>query len=636
MRAVLTGTDLLKDIDGSFKAIETNTNIQTEVPTDLYFDTTKLDTLISGSSINEIVYISKDNLNGVAGNIDLTEISENTQGRETLKATIKRYCENKNYTFTLLTVDDNAITVPFVEDNDNKLIIRIAFDTTALIDDIYAKDNWEFLKLMYDVDENSIPKTYINDEELGFDSIGTTIRDNGVHPNYLVKKRFTPADNRLFPKLLKINTIEELETIKQSLEVDEYIQEYIYNPNDLLDNRIKFYRSVDLLYGSNLDVLNLWCVEFTHAFEIDEVCDYNDNNEIQYWERPKYVYKFKNAGDKDPHLSGDENTKVLMQDGSKVTLSSLQPNSVIKTISIPNLPINEIDYQTNNWTSSYSDFIDNFQIDNATLQSKRVQENWVGFFYEIETTDGIIFSDVSQASILCKALESDSADNYIVKFKTYATIDTNDTILLFDTETSTMVEQNINTITISYGMVNVYTTDFEQIDVFLTMEESENQRFGIMTHNYTYDCREALPAPACTRCSDGTYAKWNFTQCCRCYGYACNNASGYAAGCTLDGVGYLCSVGSFCNNQKSDKRLKKKIKYIETTEEGLKLYTFEFKKSYINKAKMLYNVDLNGTYKGVLAQDLIDTKFESNVTIESDGYYAVDYDGIGIKLEKLK
>ena len=637
MRAVLTGTDLLKDIDGSFKAIETNTNIQTEVPTDLYFDTTKLDTLISGSSINEIVYISKDNLNSVVGNIDLTEITENSTGRENLKTTLKRYCENKNYTFTLLTVDDNAITVPFVEDNDNKLIIRIAYDTTAIIDDLYAKDNWEFLKLMYDVDENSIPKTYINDEELGFDSIGTTIRDNGVHPNYLVKKRFTPADNRLFPKLLKINTIEELETIKQSLEADEYIQEYIYNPNDLLDNRIKFYRSVDLLYGSNLDVLNLWCVEFTHAFEIDEVCDYNDNNEIQYWERPKYVYKFKNAGDKDPHLSGDENTKVLMQDGSKVTLSSLQPNSVIKTISIPNLPINELDYQTNDWTSSYSDFINNFQIDSATLQSKRVQENWVGFFYEIETIDGIIFSDVSQASILCKTLESGSTDNYIVKFKQYSQIDESDTILLFDTQTSTMVEQNINTITISYGMVNVYTTDFEQIDVFLTMEESENQRFGIMTHNYTYDCRYAYPAPSCTRCSDGTFAKWNFTQCCRCVpGSGCNYVSGYAQGCTLDGQGYLCTAGSYCNGNKSDKRLKKKIKYIETTKEGLKLYTFEFKKSYINKVKMLYNVDLNGTHKGVLAQDLIDTKFESNVTIESDGYYAVDYDGLGIKLEKLK
>jgi hypothetical protein len=636
MRAVLTGTDLLKDIDGSFKVIETNTNIQTEVPTDLYLDTTKLDSLISGSSINEIVYITKENLNGIGENLDLTEISENTTGKESLKNTLKRYCENKNYTFTLLNVDDNAITVPFVEDDDNKLIIRIAFDTTAVIDDLYAKDNWAFLKLMYDTDENSIPKTYINDEEFGFDSIGTTIRDNGTHPNYLVKKRFTPADNRVFPNVLKINTIEELETLKESLEVDEYIQEYIYNPNDLLDNRIKHYRSVDLLYGGNLDVLNLWCVEFANTFEIDEVCDYNDNNEIQYWERPKYVYKFINVGEKDPHLSGDENTKVLMQDDSITSLSTIEDGSIIKTISIPNLPINELDYQTNEWSSSYTDFINNYQIDTATLQSKRVQQNWIGFFYEIETTDGIMFSDVSQASVLCKVLQSGSMDSYIVKFKTYATIDETDILLLFDTETSTMVEKTINTITYSYGMVDVYTTDFEQIDIFLTMEESENARFGIMTHNYTYDCRNAYNFPSCNRCGDGQYRKLGVSGCCRCYGGGCESAGNYAGGCSMSSYPSPCFTGSYCNGQKSDKRLKKKIKYIETTKEGLKLYTFEFKKSYINKALTQNNIDLSGTYKGVLAQDLINTKFEPHVIIEADGYYAVDYDGLGIKLEKLK
>ena len=53
-------------------------------------------------------------------------------------------------------------------------------------------------------------------------------------------------------KVLKITTIEELGTLKESLDIDEYLQEYIYNPNDLIDNRVKFYRSVDLIYGSNL------------------------------------------------------------------------------------------------------------------------------------------------------------------------------------------------------------------------------------------------------------------------------------------------------------------------------------------------------------------------------------------------
>jgi len=212
MRAVLTGTDLLKDIDGSFKTIETNTNIQTAVDADIYFNENDFHTFISGTSINEIVLISKTELNSILTDIELNENDEiiSNNGKD-FSSALKSYCETNGMTFTPIIVDKNAVTVPFVEDDDNKLIIRIAYDTTALIDDTYANDNWAFLKLMHDTDENSIPKTYINDEELGFDSIGTTIRDNGVHPNFLVKKRFTPADNRTFPKVLKVNTIEELE-----------------------------------------------------------------------------------------------------------------------------------------------------------------------------------------------------------------------------------------------------------------------------------------------------------------------------------------------------------------------------------------------------------------------------------------
>ena len=56
MRAVLTGTDLLKDINGSFKAIETNTNIQTAVDATIYFNQDDFNTFISESAINEIVF----------------------------------------------------------------------------------------------------------------------------------------------------------------------------------------------------------------------------------------------------------------------------------------------------------------------------------------------------------------------------------------------------------------------------------------------------------------------------------------------------------------------------------------------------------------------------------------------------
>jgi hypothetical protein len=637
MRAVLTGTDLLKDIDGSFKTIETNTNIQTAVDATIYFNVDEFNTFISESAINEIVLISKTQLNTTVFDIELDENNQIISNSGTdLSLFLKSYCENNGITYTPIMVDNNSVTVPHVEDTDNKLIIRIAYDTTALIDDLYARDNWEFLKLMYDTDEASIPKTYINDTELGFDSIGTTIRDNGNHPNFLVKKRYTPDDNRTFPKVLKISTIAELETLKESLDSEEYLQEYIYNPNDLIDNRAKFYRSVDLIYGSNLDVLNLWCVEHGNSFAIDPICDYDDNNMVQYWERPKYIYKFINSGDKDPHLSGDENTKVLMEDGSKVNLSTLQPGSTIKTISIPNLPVNELDYAINEWSSSYDEFINNYQTDTATLQSKNVQENWIGFFYEIETTDGIKFSDVSQAAVLCKTLQSGSIDNYIVKFKTYGGLLPTDTLLLVDTETSTVVDKSIDNITISYGMIDVYTTDFEQIDVFLTMEESENSKWGIMTHNYTYDCFELYYYPTCYGCSNNSYQQWGNSACCRCGGQYNPCVEGFFS--CLDADAWQtqqCGSFGYCNANKSDKRLKKKIKHIKTLENGIKIYTFEFKESFIKKTKKLYDDDMSGVWEGVMAQDLIGTKYDVYVKIDEDGYYSVDYEGLNIKLKKL-
>ena len=97
-----------------------------------------------------------------------------------------------------------------------------------------------------------------------------------------------------------------------------------------------------------------------------------------------------------------------------------------------------------------------------------------------------------------------------------------------------------------------------------------------------------------------------------------------------------CSSYGYCNGQKSDKRLKKNIKHIKTLENGIKIYTFEFKESFIKKTKKLYDEDVSGVWEGVMAQDLIGTEYDVYVIISEDGYYSVDYEGLGIKQNKLK
>jgi len=639
MRGVIIGTDFVRDTDGSFKAIETNTNIHPAVDLRYYFDVNILDQIVSGTEINEIHLINKTNLRaGYYPEVELTPESENTISGSSIdnnrskifSQMIEYYCQSKGFTFNNILLDANSITIPYIEDSDNKLIIRIAYDVTALIDDTYARDNWEFLKLMYDSNPTSIPATYINDVELGFDSIGTTLRDNGVHPNYMIKKRITPADNHIHPKLYKINTIVELDTLKSELADDEYIQEYVLNDSDLLDGKLTHYRSVDLIYGSNLDILNLWSVQFSNAFDLDSVCDLDDNNKIPIWERPKYFYKYNN-NEKTPKVSADASTKVFLPDNTLTLLSSLNQNDTVKSITIPDLPMEENTVNLFNWSGSFDNLINNFEVSSSQLTNIVKRENWVGFFWNVECDGGTKFSDVSHAMILKKELESGSTSNYVVKFTQYMDLKPNDTLILFDSQTNSLIEKTIQTITYSYDEIEVYAVNFEELDLFLTAEEG-GLRYGLLTHNYTYDCRSfTANCLYCTDCSSNIIDYWDTFQCCRCGGAYpnCDNQPGGHILCTLSPCGEpfpvptSCAEGPYCNTNKSDIAHKENIKWIGKSNDGINIYQYNYKGE-------------EGLYEGVIGNELIGTAFEHALLVNpEDGLFMVDYNKIDVKLKKI-
>jgi hypothetical protein len=71
----------------------------------------------------------------------------------------------------------------------------------------------------------------------------------------------------------------------------------------------------------------------------------------------------------------------------------------------------------------------------------------------------------------------------------------------------------------------------------------------------------------------------------------------------------------------SDSRLKDDINLIGTSESGLNIYSFKYK-------------DKEGYYQGVMAQELIGTKFESAVILEDD-FYSVNYDLIDVDFKQI-
>jgi hypothetical protein len=644
MRAVIIGTDFMKDTDGSFKALETNTNISLATQWSHNVDLSEFENFVSESNFTEIVLIFHESSTGVVSdntiNIDYEEYLSNRtiigyhpNGSTNYETTekdsklgfagyLETFCTGSNITFTKIKTDINSITIPYVEDSDEKLIIRLTYDTTAVIDDTYAKDNWEFLKLMYDADSNSIPKCYINDTELGIDSIGTELRDNGNHPNYCIKKRNTPSPNRIYPKLYKISTLEELNNLKSTLEIDEYIQEFIYNTDDLLNNRIKSYRSIDIVVGSNLNIIQLQVNETTSMMEIISSADFDDTNQVQAWDRLRYLPKFYNfTSEFAVKLSATDETKVLLPNGSVELAKNLELNDSVKSINFSTLPSGSLKLEE--WSASFDDTISNYNISSSTLVNKESLQ-FLGIIVTINTDTNSTFSDVEHAKIMVK-------DNDNVLFKDYSKLTVGDKILIFDSQTETLIESTITNLNFKIELLTGYILNFEELDLFLTLEETENQqRYGIVTHNYDYDCvyrrcasyadKVAYWFYTCYIYNNSTYLNgWVCVRTDRTdpYGYAC----GYSAGEATYWVGSI--TGPYCNDQKSDIQYKENLILIGKSNNGLNIYQFNYKGE-------------DGLYEGVIAQELIGTEFETALSKNEDNLYLVDYNKIDVEFKKIK
>lgn len=638
MRAVITGTDFLKDTDGSFKAIETNTNIGMGVDVTRYLDSVEFTNFVSSNGFNEIVILyNVKNVILTNKEGELEQKDPNYSKNYNFKSFLEQNYSGSAVNVTVQQLDETAITIPNIEDSDNKLIIRVAYDSTAIIDDIYARDNWEFLKLMHDTNPNSIPATYINDSELGFDSIGITLRDNGNHPNYCVKKRITPANNNVYPTFLKITTLEQLDSVKEGLESDEYLQEYVFNSSDLLENKLKVYRSVDMVYGSELDVLNLWMIENTNILDIVDNPDYNNNNQIQLWDRNRYTTKYNsNTEEIGIKFSADAGTKILDVNNNIILVDNLNAGDLIKSISFPLLQSDISDQDLSIWTGSIESVVTEYNVISAQVVSK-IEKPYFGEIIEFELENGTVFSDVPHASILAKAEVSGS---FVSKFINYELLETGSTVFLWDNTANTILSSSVVELRYSYQQLKAYVLDVDEFDLFLTLEESDANRYGLITHNYDYDCiifqcgfTEYMSAQ-CVDCGNGTNTPPCLTRsgCCRIG--ANYSTPGSCTTWVSDFWGSYCGLGfstptniGYCNAQKpSDTNLKTDVKFLTKSVEGLQIYSFK----YVDFIKELWlketGEDIEGTWIGVMAQELIGTKWENSLIKHPEGFYIVDYD----------
>lgn len=321
MKSVLISVDFIYKQDGTLHPTELNTNTKDDISVrDITND--NFITKLEGYFDHELLYSFMINNN-------LSKI-KTIGGDARLYKAFANYYE---FEFETIVVSHGSIIVPDVDDDDDTLIIRIAYDTYALIDDLYARDNYEFHNLIKG-EPFSSPVTFIENE---FDSITEfESSQDGSIPNYLIKARTPAYDVKDYPKGYRLENVEELNMIKKNLKDNEFVQRYEYNNTlSLIDNRTHHLRTMSLICGPNLEVLNL-----VHYKSLNFVSTKNEllvydseilkDNKLHSLFLSKYYPTWYSKTGLDYHV--DYTDYILKSDNTLTSFKNLQIGDEVKSI----------------------------------------------------------------------------------------------------------------------------------------------------------------------------------------------------------------------------------------------------------------------------------------------------------------
>jgi hypothetical protein len=455
MKATIIGSDLLQTGDSvKFLEINTNTTIYNE-GADL-LDYTSLFAMLVSNNITEFYLIWTE---GDAYK-PLTE-------QYRFKKILEEKCQENNISFTEFIVPVGSVTVPYIEDDTHKFILRQSFDTTALVDETYCADKFEFFNLMGQ--SEFIPKTYFETSEINFDTIDSVDYTTTSTPNILIKPRnpsYNPID---YPALYRISNNEDLDSMKANLvEPNHLAQEFIFSEDNLVQGRYSIIRSIDIIYGPELDIIHMG--GYTQSTIIPLIFTEDEfvtgTNKLNQKSRYKYITKeLGNYAKNDYHT--DDDSVILKYDGTLLDVDTIELGDYVRSIDYVDLndnhaakfEQNRID--TFGWDSTVAQ--DNSTlVQTGTTLNAMVSAEVDTIYIRITLSDGRTWTDAPSATYYIE--EKDSVST---RFERVNKMYVGDKLVITDANTNLLTTVEITGLEMEHAQKTIYSLDFESSDLFL-------------------------------------------------------------------------------------------------------------------------------------------------------------------------
>ena len=490
MKGTIIGSDFLqKDGTVKFLEINTNTTIYNEGADLLDYDA--LFNMLNSNNITDFHHIWTE---GDAH----APLNQPNRFKQILQAK----CEENNISYTDHVVPMNSVTVPYIEDADNKFILRQSFDTTALVDETYCADKFEFFNLM--MDSQYIPKTHYTSDTLNLNTLDGVNYTDTENPNVLIKYRYPQYDKTLYPALYAVSNNTELTDTINSAESNFLVQEFIFSEENLVEGRYSIIRGIDIIYGANLDVINMGgytqSTIIPVSFSATELIP--DTKKLNQKSRYKYITKdVSRATGKEYHTDDDSN--ILAYDGSLKNVSTIQLGDYVRSINFVDSNENEAKSFTNEimtygWDST-------LQQSNNTLE--QMQSELVGMMstpiemlmVKITLEDGRTWTDTPSCDYYIE-----EKDSTATRFEKVNSFYIGDKLVITDSNTSALTTIAITGLEMVYETKTIYTLDFAPSDLFLV--DIGDLQFSVMHNNcwcsWSY-CGNYCYASWCPTCQGG-------------------------------------------------------------------------------------------------------------------------------------
>jgi len=491
MRTVLIGSDFMYDKDGNLKPIEINTAVGWDglekIEEDIdCLDLTSLYQFVADNNFQNIHYIG--------------EIGP-------LNKTLETHYSGSSIVYEFHMVGATSITIPYIEDNETTLIIRSAYDTTALVDDTYCRDKVNFMNLIKDSSFGS-QFAYIDDSNTLVSNI-TTINDNGGHPNFILKSRLPGYSVDTFPKFFKVTNQTELDlVISENVTSDYFLMENYVNQSHMWEGHLKVIRSLNLLFPPNLESIQLGQYTKINNNSLQESVTYNANFELDSTFRESYLTNLHTIWE--PKLLDTD--LVEMADGSFKTALDLQIGDLIKTIDIPETngtTGTHTEYTYNNLT--YAELVSNTTYSNNEITNKK-KVNRLAILSQLTFEDGSTWDDTIGSSYLVDI-------GGVIQFKRIDKLTTGDVVLLLSNNNDniefirkTLVSNVESKAVFSGWFISVAN---EHLFLTKTTTSTNNESFVSIEHNF-FSC----PGMACF---NGCPGMDTCESCPKAYPLCCND-----------------------------------------------------------------------------------------------------------------